>query len=171
MSNKVKFLRGSVAPLARSSETKLQNCEAKKALEPRAAKLHSERRVFCDQPKAFLSGTSGQVYSFSTLNVTVPSPFVYNVEVNRPKKMNALNKVRPSMILLFLSMLFMIKDSLVLITSLRSRILAPILIKKIPPGDVGRDGRSIHKVEHRPRLSCGSSQCSWKNVQRRLIRK
>ena len=111
MSNKVKFLRGSVAPLARSSETKLQNCEAKKALEPRAAKLHSERRVFCDQPKAFLSGTSGQVYSFSTLNVTVPSPFVYNVEVNRPKKMNALNKVRPSMILLFLSMLFMIKDS------------------------------------------------------------
>jgi len=93
MSNKVKFLRGSVAPLARSSETKLQNCEAKKALEPRAAKLHSERRVFCDQPTAFLSGTSsGQVYSFSTLNVTVPSPFVYNVEVNRPKKMNALNK-------------------------------------------------------------------------------
>ena len=165
MSNKVKFLRGSVAPLARSSETKLQNCEAKKALEPRAAKLHSERRVFCDQPKAFLSGTSsGQVYSFSTLNVTVPSPFVYNVEVNRPKKMNALNKVRPSMVLLF-SFYF------VLITSLRSRILAPILIKKIPPGDVGRDGRSIHKVEHRPRLSCGSSQCSWKNVQRRLIRK
>ena len=99
MSNKVKFLRGSVAPLARSSETKLQNCEAKKALEPRAAKLHSERRVFCEQPTAFLSGTrSGQVYSFSTLNVTVPSPFVYNVEVNRPKKMNALNKVRLSMI-------------------------------------------------------------------------
>jgi len=31
-------------------------------------------------------------YSFSTLNVTIPSPFVYNVEVNRPKKMNALNK-------------------------------------------------------------------------------
>ena len=82
--------------------------------------------------------------------------------------------------------------------SLRSRILAPILIKKIPPGDVGRDGRSIHKVEslisfgssshlhdnhdwmdnnnnckveQRPRLSCGRSQCSWKNVQRRLIRK
>ena len=115
MSNKVKFLRGSVAPLARSSETKLQNCEAKKALEPRAAKLHSERRVFCDQPKAFLSGTSsGQVYSFSTLNVTAPSPFVYNVEVNRPKKMNALNKVRPSMILLFsfyLVLIFTIKNT------------------------------------------------------------
>lgn len=126
MSNKVKFLRGSVAPLARSSETKLQNCEAKKALEPRAAKLHSERRVFCDQPTAFLSGTSsGQVYSFSTLNVTVPSPFVYNVEVNRPKKMNALNKVRPSMILLFLSMLFMIKDSFVLIFTIKNTSTNP----------------------------------------------
>lgn len=31
-------------------------------------------------------------YSYNSLNVTVPSPFVYSVEMNRPKKMNALNK-------------------------------------------------------------------------------
>ena len=31
-------------------------------------------------------------YTYNSLNVTVPSPYVYNVEMNRPKKMNALNK-------------------------------------------------------------------------------
>ena len=31
-------------------------------------------------------------YTYSSLNVTVPSPYVYSVEMNRPKKMNALNK-------------------------------------------------------------------------------
>ena len=30
--------------------------------------------------------------SYNSLNITVPSPFVYSVEMNRPKKMNALNK-------------------------------------------------------------------------------
>lgn len=35
---------------------------------------------------------SAAAYSYGTLNVTVPSPFVYSVEMNRPKKMNALNK-------------------------------------------------------------------------------
>jgi delta(3,5)-delta(2,4)-dienoyl-CoA isomerase len=32
------------------------------------------------------------VYTYNSLKVTVPSPFVYNVEMDRPKKMNALNK-------------------------------------------------------------------------------
>lgn len=31
-------------------------------------------------------------YSYNSLEVTVPAPFVYNVQMNRPKKMNALNK-------------------------------------------------------------------------------
>lgn len=31
-------------------------------------------------------------YNYKTLNVTEPSPFVLHVEMNRPKKMNALNK-------------------------------------------------------------------------------
>eukprot|EP00092_Neocalanus_flemingeri_P021162 GFUD01022936.1.p1 GENE.GFUD01022936.1~~GFUD01022936.1.p1 ORF type:complete len:309 (+),score=84.79 GFUD01022936.1:39-965(+) len=31
-------------------------------------------------------------YEYQALNVTVPSPFVFNVEMNRPAKMNALNK-------------------------------------------------------------------------------
>lgn len=28
---------------------------------------------------------------FKTLNITVPNPFVYHVELNRPKKLNAMN--------------------------------------------------------------------------------
>lgn len=36
---------------------------------------------------------SGSIsYNYNSINITVPSPFVYNVEMNRPKKMNALNK-------------------------------------------------------------------------------
>jgi len=37
-------------------------------------------------------GATTTTYSYNSLNVTVPSPFVYSVELNRPKKMNALNK-------------------------------------------------------------------------------
>ena len=88
MSNKVKLLQGGMAPLLDRSESKLFTCEANKIVNPTTKNLH--------QPRAFLSGTNGQVYSYSTLNVTAPSPFVYSVEVNRPKKMNALNKVRSS---------------------------------------------------------------------------
>ena len=119
MSNKVKLLRGSMAPLLGRSESKQYSCEAKKTLDPKAKILHSEAKVFCDQPKAFLSGTDGHAYSFSTLNVTVPSPFVYNVEVNRPKKMNALNKVRIKHNVCFVVniSMFMIEDSLALIIS------------------------------------------------------
>jgi len=35
---------------------------------------------------------SGISYNYEALNVTVPSPFVFSVEMNRPAKMNALNK-------------------------------------------------------------------------------
>jgi len=38
-----------------------------------------------------MSDTAAVSYSYNSLNVTVPSPFVFNVEMNRPKKMNALN--------------------------------------------------------------------------------
>ena len=104
MSNKVKLLRGSsLASLVGRWESKLYSCEAQKTLDPEAKILHSDAKVFCDQPKAFLSGTNDNAYSFSTLNVTVPSPFVYNVELNRPKKMNALNKVGSSLKLVLLS--------------------------------------------------------------------
>jgi len=37
-------------------------------------------------------GATTTTYSYNSLNVTSPSPFVYSVELNRPKKMNALNK-------------------------------------------------------------------------------
>lgn len=30
--------------------------------------------------------------AFETLNVTVPQEFVYHVELNRPEKLNAMNK-------------------------------------------------------------------------------
>jgi len=39
-----------------------------------------------------MSDSAASPYNYNSLNVTVPSPFVYNVEMNRPKKMNALNK-------------------------------------------------------------------------------
>ena len=89
-----------MAPLIGRSEPKLYGCEAKSALDPKTKNIHPDPNVFCHQQKAFLSSgpNISQAYSFSTLNVTVPSPFVYNVEVNRPKKMNALNKVRPNII-------------------------------------------------------------------------
>jgi len=35
---------------------------------------------------------SSSSYNYQTLNVTEPSPYVFHVEMNRPKKMNALNK-------------------------------------------------------------------------------
>ena len=31
-------------------------------------------------------------YDYQAINVSVPSPFVFNVEMNRPAKMNAMNK-------------------------------------------------------------------------------
>lgn len=31
--------------------------------------------------------------SYETLNVTVPKPFVYHVELNRANKLNALNRI------------------------------------------------------------------------------
>ena len=102
MSNKVKLLRGCMAPLMGRSESKLYSCEAKSILDHKTKNLHLEAKVFRQQPKAFLSSgpNNGQAYTFSTLNVTVPSPFVFNVEVNRPKKMNALNKVRSNIMLI-----------------------------------------------------------------------
>jgi len=36
--------------------------------------------------------SEGVTYNYQTLNVTQPSPYVISVEMNRPKKMNALNK-------------------------------------------------------------------------------
>lgn len=36
--------------------------------------------------------SSSQISQFKTLGISVPEPFVYHVELNRPEKMNAMNK-------------------------------------------------------------------------------
>merc|ERR1712106_564335 len=43
----------------------------------------------CKTSTRLMSGIS---YNYEALNVTVPSPFVFSVEMTRPAKMNALNK-------------------------------------------------------------------------------
>lgn len=35
---------------------------------------------------------SAMTYEYDTLKVTTPKPFVYHVELNRPEKLNAMNK-------------------------------------------------------------------------------
>jgi delta(3,5)-delta(2,4)-dienoyl-CoA isomerase len=40
----------------------------------------------------FSTSASTAGSSFETLKVTVPKPFVYQVELNRPKQLNAMNK-------------------------------------------------------------------------------
>lgn len=38
-----------------------------------------------------ISTAAEQRSKFEALNVTLPNPFVYHVELNRPKKLNAMN--------------------------------------------------------------------------------
>merc|ERR1711915_838604 len=59
-----------------------------------AAKL--SRKLLSQKTSLLLSARMGSEavnYSCKALNVTQPAPFVFGVELNRPKKMNAMNKV------------------------------------------------------------------------------
>jgi delta(3,5)-delta(2,4)-dienoyl-CoA isomerase len=48
----------------------------------------SENQGLC-QIAAMLSTAAEE---FKALNITVPNPYIYHVELNRPKKLNAMNK-------------------------------------------------------------------------------
>merc|ERR1711872_585616 len=89
MASKVKLLRAGMAPLlVRSEANLLGSTETHHKEELKSPSVRQQSKA----PFSVNTNDHQASYSFSTLNVTVPSPFVYNVEVNRPKKMNALNK-------------------------------------------------------------------------------
>ena len=94
MASKVKLLRAGMGPLLATLESNLLgSTETHHKYDVKNPSVrHQSKAPFSVSPKDHQASSS---YLFSTLNVTVPSPFVYTVEVNRPKKMNALNKVRP----------------------------------------------------------------------------
>jgi enoyl-CoA hydratase/carnithine racemase len=50
----------------------------------------SENQGVC-QIAVLSTAAEEQRAQFKALNVTVPSPFVYHVELNRPKKLNAMD--------------------------------------------------------------------------------
>jgi len=43
------------------------------------------------QVAALTAPAEEQTSQFKALSITVPKPFVYHVELNRPKKLNAMN--------------------------------------------------------------------------------
>lgn len=43
------------------------------------------------QVAALTAPAEEQTPQFEALSITVPKPFVYHVELNRPKKLNAMN--------------------------------------------------------------------------------
>jgi hypothetical protein len=49
-----------------------------------------ENQQLC-QVAMLTTAAEKQKSQFEALNVTLPSPFVYHVELNRPKKLNAMN--------------------------------------------------------------------------------
>ena len=91
MASKVKLLRAGMAPLlVRSESNLLGSTETHHKDEAKSPNVRHQLKA----PFSVNINDHQAAYSFSMLSVTIPYPFVYNVEVNRPKKMNALNKVR-----------------------------------------------------------------------------
>jgi enoyl-CoA hydratase/carnithine racemase len=52
----------------------------------------SENQGLCQIAAMLSTAAEEQRTEFKALNITVPNPFIYHVELNRPKKLNAMNK-------------------------------------------------------------------------------
>jgi len=54
--------------------------------------MFSGNQGLCSQIAMLGTAAEEQRSQFKALSVTVPNPFVYHVELDRPKKLNAMNK-------------------------------------------------------------------------------